>query len=58
MTGRLSSRKFILAVLALVSTSTLCWFGRIDAGVYATVTVATVGAYMTANWATKEKANG
>ena len=45
-------------VLALVSTSTLCWFGRIDAGVYATVTVATVGAYLTANWAAKEKANG
>ncbi len=49
------SRKFILSVLALISTSALCWFGRIDAGVYATVTVATVGAYLTANWAVKGK---
>lgn len=55
---RLTSRKFLLSVMALLSTSTLCWFDRIDAGVYATVTVATVGAYLTANWAVKEKASG
>jgi hypothetical protein len=30
----------------------LCWLGQIADGVYATVVSATVGAYMTANWAT------
>lgn len=49
MTSRLTSRKFILAVLSLLSVSVLCWFKRIDAGVYATVVVATVGAYLAAN---------
>lgn len=49
MIERLASRKFILAVLALLSCTALCWAGKIDAGVYATVMVATVGAYLTAN---------
>lgn len=56
--NRLTSRKFILAVLSLLAATGLCWFGHIADGVYATVVTATVGAYMTANWATKEKANG
>ncbi len=46
---RLTSRKFMLATLALVSASVLCWLGNIDDGVYATVVVATVGAYLSAN---------
>ncbi len=52
---KLTSRKFILAVLALASATGLCWFGHIADGVYATVVTATVGAYMTANWAVKDK---
>jgi len=48
---KLTSRKFILAVLALVSASALCWFGHIADGVYATVITATVGGYLAANWA-------
>ncbi len=49
MSGRLTSRKFILAALSLIAASVLVWFGRISDGVYATVVVATVGAYLAAN---------
>jgi len=48
------SRKFIVAALSLVVNAALAWFGKIDPGVYATVTVATVGAYLTANVAQKK----
>jgi hypothetical protein len=51
---QLLSRKFILAVLSLLAVSVLCWFGKIEAGVFATVVVATVGAYLTANVAQKQ----
>lgn len=47
--ARLSSRKFILAVLSLLSATALCWAGHIADGVYATVITATVGAYLAAN---------
>lgn len=43
------SRKFIVAVLSLVSTTTLVWFGHISDGVFSAVSIATVGAYLTAN---------
>jgi hypothetical protein len=56
MNQRLTSRKFLVALLALASASVLCWFKRIDAGVYATVVVGTVGAYLTANVAQKRAA--
>ena len=46
---RLMSRKFILALLSLLSASVLCYFGHIADGVYSAVVIATVGAYMTAN---------
>lgn len=54
----LTSRKFILAVLALVSATGLCWLGHIADGVYATVVTATVGAYIAGNVLQKDKANG
>lgn len=47
--NKLASRKFILAVLALLSASALVAFRRIDAGVYATVVVAAIGGYLSAN---------
>lgn len=56
MSERLISRKFILAVLALLALSVLCWFGRIDGGLFITGLIATVGAYLTANVAQKVKA--
>ena len=52
---RLTSRKFILSVLALMSATGLCWAGHIADGVYATVMVATVGAYITGNVLQKDK---
>ena len=54
VSDRLTSRKFILALLSLLSLSVLVWFGKIDAGVYATGLVATVGAYLTANVVQKQ----
>ena len=42
-------RKFSLSVLSLLSASLLVWFGKIDAGVYSAVVIATVGSYITGN---------
>ncbi len=49
MNTPLTSRKFILALLSLISCSILCWYGRIAEGVYSAVVIATVGAYLAAN---------
>lgn len=46
---RLASRKFIVTVLAMASASLLCALGHIHEGVYSTVMVASVGAYLAAN---------
>ena len=56
--ARLSSRKFILAVLSLLASTGLCWFGHIADGVYATVVTATVGAYIAGNVLQKVNTNG
>ena len=47
--ARLSSRKFILAVLSLISATGLVWSGHISDGVYSAVVVATVASYITGN---------
>jgi len=52
----MKSRKFILALLSLLSASLLCVAGHIADGVYSAVVIATVGAYMTANVAQKATA--
>lgn len=52
----MKSRKFILALLSLLSASILCVTGYIADGVYSAVVIATVGAYMTANVAQKATA--
>lgn len=46
---RYSSRKFILATLSLLAASVLVWFGRIGDGVFSSVVIASVGAYLVAN---------
>ena len=46
---RFKSRKFILALLSLLSATALCFYGHIADGVYSAVVIATVGAYMAAN---------
>ena len=43
------SRKFILSLITLFSTSALAYLSKIDAGTYSAVTIATVGAYLTSN---------
>jgi hypothetical protein len=47
--NRIGGRKFIVALASIASASLLVWLGRIDAGVYSVVMVATAGAYMAAN---------
>lgn len=47
--SNLTSRKFLLAVSAVISVSTLVAFGYITDGVYSVVMVSTVGGYLTAN---------
>lgn len=47
--NRLTSRKFILAVLSVASATGLCLGGYILEGVYSAVMLGTVGAYLAAN---------
>ncbi|MEI6422385.1 MAG: hypothetical protein WCP55_09215 [Lentisphaerota bacterium] len=49
MIDDLGGRKFILAVMALVLASALCWFEHIHEGVYSVIVVAVIGAYITGN---------
>ena len=44
-----TSRKFLIAMLSVVSASVLCWYGRIADGVYSAVVIGTVGGYLAAN---------
>jgi len=48
-------RKFILSMISVLCTSVLCWFGKIDPGVFSVVMVATISAYMAGNVLQKEK---
>jgi len=41
------SRRFVLTLGCGVITSLLCWFGKIDGAIYATVIQWTVAAYIT-----------
>ena len=49
MADKLISKKFIIAFLAIVINAALVYFGKISDGVYSTVMVATIAAYLTAN---------
>ena len=51
----IGGRKFLLTLGCGLVTATLCWFGKIDGGVYATVTIATVGVYIAGNTMQKSK---
>jgi hypothetical protein len=51
--NRYSSRKFIVALLCLVSATFLAWGGHIDSDAYQIVLVAIVGLYSGANVAQK-----
>lgn len=47
-------RRFLLTVISGAGTWLLCVLGLIDGGVYATVTIATVAAYITGNTIQKQ----
>ncbi len=51
--SRFVSRKFLLALLSLVSAHWLCLTGHIADGVYSAVVIAVVAAYITGNVAQK-----
>lgn len=51
----LGGRRFLLTLGCGAVTAILCWFGKIDGGVYATVIIATVGAYIAGNTMQKSK---
>lgn len=53
--NRLTSRKFILALLALLSLDLLVWFEKISDGVFSAGLAVTVGAYLAANVLQKNK---
>lgn len=42
-------RKLLVSFFAMASASVLCWFGKIDPGVYSAVMIATGGAYIAGN---------
>lgn len=46
---QLGGRKFVATVGCGVATTALTWFAKIDAGTYALVTIATVGAFIGGN---------
>lgn len=46
---RFLSRKFILALFSLISATILVYTASISDGVYSSVVIATVGAYLTSN---------
>jgi hypothetical protein len=49
VTDRLTSRKFLLAVLVVICATGLCAFGRVDATVYGAIVGGVVATYLTAN---------
>lgn len=53
----LGYRKFALAVLTILCATGLMWFGKIADGVYSTIMVATVGAFLAANVLQKKTEN-
>jgi hypothetical protein len=53
--NKLISTKFIATVGCGLVTSLLCWFGKIDGNVYATVIIATVGAFIVGDVTQKVK---
>lgn len=51
---RYTSRKFLLALLTLATTTLLVWNKHISDGVFSAVVIATVGAYIVGNVAQKQ----
>lgn len=49
-------RRFLLTIGCGLATTGLCWFAKISGEVFATVIIATVGAYIAGNTVQKLKA--
>lgn len=47
-------RRFVLTLISGAGTWLLCLLGKIDGGVYSTVTIATVAAYIAGNVAQRQ----
>lgn len=52
--AKLGGRKFVLAVLMYAGSFALCWFGKINEGVYSVATVSIITAYLVSNVAQKK----
>lgn len=52
----MGGRRFVLTMVSGAGTWALCWFGKIDGGVYSAVTIATVAAYIAGNTLQKTQA--
>lgn len=50
----IGGRRFVLTIVSGAGTWLLCWFGKIDGGVYSAVTIATVAAYIAGNVSQKK----
>lgn len=51
------SRKFLLAIFIIAGNFLMIYYGKISDGVYSTVVVATIGAYLTSNVIAKKDNN-
>ena len=49
MIDKLTSRKFIFALITIIISSLLVSMGKISDGVYSTIMIATIGAYLAAH---------
>lgn len=43
---RVGGQKFILSMVVVLLTTLLCWFSKIEPGIYSVVIVAVVGAFV------------
>ncbi len=53
----IGGRKFLLAILSLVTTALLAWLKVLDPSAYTTVVIATVGSYIAGNVVQKSTTN-
>jgi len=54
---KIGGRKFLIAFLSVLTNSLLVWFGKIEPGVYSTVSIAIVGGYIAGNVVQKNVTN-
>ena len=54
--AEIGGRKFLIALLSIITNSLLVWFQKIEPSVYSTVTIAVVGGYIVGNVVQKSTA--